>query len=289
MLLALGASAGCGLDVGASQPWVPIADITGPLATSGAAAPRAAPVPGAALRVVTYNVDEENNTGAAALAAAITRVPELASADVFMFEEEEAYPEEGTSRSAQLAALLGVGYVYVPARVKGDGTHGLAIMSTYPIENVEKMDLPATNGQPRIAVAADIRVGDRVVHLIDVHLETFIDAEERVAQLAPAALGAPDAVVLAGDFNMGWLQWLATGVPVVSATRASDQAPVIDSFMRALGFADPSLGSGPTAHAYGQATRLDAVFARGLDVTFGGVSRVGPSDHWPLWFDVRVP
>jgi endonuclease/exonuclease/phosphatase family metal-dependent hydrolase len=241
------------------------------------------------VRVVTWNLDEENNTGASNLAAAILGDPRLASTPVFIFQEEEAYPGEGASRSAKLAALLGVGYVYVPARVKADGTHGLAIMSAYPIANVEVMALPETNGRPRIAVSADIQIGAHTLHVIDVHLETYLDAVERVLQLRPAVLDAAAPVLLAGDFNMGWVQWITTAVPVLSATAASDQSTAIDSYLGAIGFDRPTLGSGPTSHAFGQDARLDGVYGRGLGIQFGAVERVGPSDHWPMWVDVTLP
>jgi endonuclease/exonuclease/phosphatase family metal-dependent hydrolase len=273
--------------VGADQPWVPIETVEGPLSTEQQPPPHPR-VPGSVVRVVTYNVDEENDTGPEALSAAILGDPALATADVFVFQEEESYPEEGSSRSSRLAALLGVGYVYVPARQKGDGTHGLAIMSAYPLANVEKMDLPMTRGNARIAVAADVVIGTQMLHVIDVHLETYLDAQQRVQQLRPAVIDAATPVLVSGDFNMGWLQWPASYVPVVSSSSASDQSAVIDSYMHALGFDEPTSGSGPTSHAFGEDARLDAVYPRGLDVSFGGVEHVGPSDHWPMWVDVTM-
>jgi endonuclease/exonuclease/phosphatase family metal-dependent hydrolase len=273
--------------VGPDEPWVPIEMIEGPLATEQQPPPHPRD-PGPIVRVVTWNVDEENNTGPDALAAAILGDPALATADVFIFQEEESYPEEGSSRSSRLAALLDVGYVYVPARPKGDGTHGLAIMSPYPLASVREMDLPATRGNARIAVEAEVVVGAQTLHVIDVHLETYLDAQQRVLQLRPAVIDAASPVLVSGDFNMGWLQWPASYVPIVSASTASDQSAVIDSYMRALGFDEPTASSGPTSHAFGEDARLDAVYPRGLDVEFGAVEIVGPSDHWPMWVDVTL-
>jgi endonuclease/exonuclease/phosphatase family metal-dependent hydrolase len=288
------AAAGCAADVGAAQPWIPVDEVQPPLqvdaspaGAAGKAMPAAQP---ASLRVVTYNVDEEDpDMTPEQLAAAILGDADLASASVFLLQEEESHPWEPTSRSAQLADLLGTSYVYVPARMKGTSTHGLAILSVYPIENVEKMDLPATRGRARIAVAADIVVGEHVLHVITVHLEPTLNSSERLAQLRPAVIDAPAQVLLAGDFNMNWLQFVATGVPVLSATSASDQSAAVDSYLRALGFAVASAGSGTTAHATGYEARLDGIYGRGLAVRFGRVERVGPSDHWPLWADVTVP
>jgi endonuclease/exonuclease/phosphatase family metal-dependent hydrolase len=279
--------AACGVELGPSQPWQPIDQLRAPMQAEQLSPDRvraARPASADPLRVVTYNT--EYGQDPAGLAAAILGDPELARAGVFLFQEEESYPSEGRSRAAQLADLLGLGYVYVPARTKGAGTHGLAVMSAFPVDAVERMDLPlADNGVQRIAVSADVVIGGRTLHIIDVHLETRLNPRDRVAQLHPAVIDAADDVLVAGDFNTNWLTW-AGGLPVLAADR--DQAPIIDSYMTSLGFDLPSAGSGPTEHAYGLEFRLDSIYTRGLDVAFGGVVRTGPSDHWPMFIDVRL-
>jgi endonuclease/exonuclease/phosphatase family metal-dependent hydrolase len=280
-------ASGCGMSIGPDQPWVPIADISGELSAELVAPTiRAAPNAGTA-RIVTYNVQYAPDV--AAIAAAILATPDLADADVFLIQEIEAYPSEDGSRARQLASALQLGYVYVPARSKNGGTHGLAILSRFPIENVMRMDLPEASQtiQHRIAISADIDLGGRSLSLVDLHLDTKLNARERIAQLHPAVIDAPQEVIVAGDFNMSWVEWV-NGVPILTAS-ASDQAPIIDSYMRGLYFATPTSGSGPTETMYGIEQRLDAIYTRGLPSTFGGVPRVGPSDHWPMWIDVEKP
>jgi endonuclease/exonuclease/phosphatase family metal-dependent hydrolase len=279
--------AACGVELGPAGPWQPIDELSG-LMQAERSAPEtfraARPMAIDPLRVVTYNT--EYGQDPAGLAAAILGDPELSRAGVFLFQEEESYPGEGASRAAQLAALLDMGYVYVPARAKGDGTHGLAVMSAFWVDAVEKMDLPlADNGVQRIAIAADIHVADRTLHVIDIHLETRLNPRDRIAQLHPAVIGAARAVLIAGDFNTNWLTW-AGGVPVLVADR--DQAPIVDSYMTSLGFDAVSAGSGPTERAWGLEFRLDSIYTRGLDAAFGGVVRTGPSDHWPMYVDVKL-
>jgi endonuclease/exonuclease/phosphatase family metal-dependent hydrolase len=279
--------AGCGVELGPSRPWQPIDELRAPMQAESSSPDsfRAArPALADPLRVVTYNT--EYGQDPAGLAAAILADPALSRAGVFLFQEEESYPGEGRSRAAQLAELLRLGYVYVPARIKGTGTHGLAVMSAFPVDAIEKMDLPlADNGVQRIAVSADVRVGERTLHIIDLHLETRLNPRDRIAQLHPAVIDAADAVLVAGDFNTSWMTW-AGSVPVLAAER--DQAPIVDSYMTSLGFDLPSAQSGPTEHAYGLEFRLDSIYTRGLDAVFGGVVRTGPSDHWPMFIDVRL-
>jgi endonuclease/exonuclease/phosphatase family metal-dependent hydrolase len=283
--LALGA---CGVALGPDQPWQPIdqsgtSDMSAEVVAPGTLQTTPVP-PAAALRVVTYNTEYgEDPEG---LAAAILAAPELAHAGLFLLQEEESYPGEGESRARRLAGRLGLGYLYIPARHKADGTHGLALMSALPIDNVQKMDLPlADNGVQRIAVSADVHAGDRTLHVIDVHLETRLNPRDRVAQLHPAMIDAADSVLVAGDFNTNWISW-AGSVPVLANDR--DQAPIIDSYMASLAFDAPSAHSGATEHAYGLEFKLDSFYTRQLDVVFGGVVHTGPSDHWPMYLDVNL-
>ena len=101
-------------------------------------------------------------------------------------------------------------------------------------------------------------------------------------------MSAPETTLIAGDFNMSWVEWVDGKLPVLSSTRASDQAPVVDGYMRDQGFETPTAGSGNTEHMFGLEQRLDAIYTRELTATFGGVEHVGPSDHWPLWIDLTL-
>jgi endonuclease/exonuclease/phosphatase family metal-dependent hydrolase len=281
--------AACGVDLGPAQPWESI-DQAGvdasmmPEESAPGTFRSSRLVSSDPVRVVTYNTEYGENP--AGLAAAILGDPDLANAGVFLLQEEESYPSEPESRAATLAGLLGLGYLYVPAREKHGGTHGLSIMSAFPIDNLEKMMLPlADNGVPRMALSADVHVGDKVLHVIDIHLETRLNPKERVAQLHPAVIDAAADVLIAGDFNTNWVTW-AGSVPVLAAER--DQVPVLNSYMASLAFDAPSADSGPTEHAFGVEFKLDSIYTRGLETTFGGVVRTGPSDHWPMYIDVRL-
>lgn len=284
--------AGCGLDMTAAQPWVPITEIAGALAAervapSGGHGPFS--IPTRPLRVVTYNLEYAPDP--AALAAALRDTPALATAGLVLVQEVESYPAEGTSRAAQMASALGLGYVYVPARaVRDGGTHGLAILSAFPISDVEKMDLPETSrkSQHRIAIRATIDVEGTPLTVVDVHLDTKLNTQQRIAQLSPLVTASPDAALVAGDFNMSWVQWVDGTVPVLTATAAPDQAPVVDGYMRAQGFETPTADSGATEHMFGLEQRLDAIYTRDVVATFGAVERVGPSDHWPMWIDLAT-
>lgn len=291
--------AGCALDLGGTMPWTPAGDVVGALAPEIGGverrAPALAPGPGPrTLRVVTYNV--ERGADVAGLAELFATNPELSRADLFLLQEEESHPDEGTSRAERLAEALGLEYAYLPARMKGDATHGLAILSSLPILDLERMDLPfaalTVAEAQRIAVSADIDLGDRRLRIINVHLDTVLNVTDRIVQLRPAVIDAPAQVLVAGDFNTNDWLWTGSAVPLLPSNSVADtrQAPILDEYMRVLGFATPCADIGPTEHMPPVEFRLDAFFVRGLAVGPCHIDRsVNLSDHWPLWIDVTVP
>lgn len=287
-------AAACGVEVGEPGVWVPLDEIAPPYEAEVMAVPPSSPARSGRViatdpvRVVTFNVEYgEDPEG---LARAILGSDELASAGVLLLQEEEDHPDEGGSRAARLAELLDLGYVYAPARMKGDATHGLAILSAFPIEDARVMQLPEGLSR-RIALAADIRVGDRTLHVIDLHLDTVLNITDRILQIRPAVLEAPDVVLVGGDVNTNDYLWTES-VPNLPAdvVADADQAPILDEYMRALGFDTPTALLGATEHKYLSEFRLDAIFTRGLRVTPGRVVReVDQSDHWPMYVDVELP
>jgi endonuclease/exonuclease/phosphatase family metal-dependent hydrolase len=284
---------GCGLEVGPTADWVDTDSIVGELAPDRGGSNRALPLPmtsGDVFRVVSFNVEMGKDPD---LATQIRGNAAIADAALFLIQEEEGYPEEGTTRARRLAQQLDLGYVYVPGRVKKSGTHGLALLSRFPIENVEVMALPLTDGgQQRIAICADVVIGEARLHVVNLHLETHINITDRILHMRPAVIDLPEQVLVAGDVNTNPYLWEEGSVPLVPTAQIidTDQAPLLDDYMRALGFSTPADDVGPTERMLGVESRLDAIYTRGLVVGKATVERtVGGSDHWPIWVDVTLP
>jgi endonuclease/exonuclease/phosphatase family metal-dependent hydrolase len=248
------------------------------------------PQSGDRIRVVTYNID---------MGADPERVAEelyansaLASADVWLLQEEEFYPDELTTRASRLAAGLAMGWLYVPSKEKGDGTHGLAILSRFPIESAEMMTLPITEDwSRRIAVRAEIVIGELRLPVVDLHLETRINITDRILHIRPAVIDLPERVIVAGDVNTNPFLW-DDAFPIVPPGQIAntDQAPLLDDYMRGLGFSTPAANVGATEVHLGVESRLDAIFPRGLETTEATAERgISASDHFPVWVDVTLP
>lgn len=300
-------AAGCDMGVGPTAEWVPIDDLAGDitaelgapptppsgptLASGDVPATRYSGIDAAAkpvIRVASYNVEEGGRIDD--IAAAFRDDPDLESVTLLFVQEAERHGEASGMRD--LAEQLGWGWVYVPARFKDGGTQGLAVLSPYPLDNVERMELPhADGGTERIAIRADIDVDGRRLRIINVHLDTKLNITDRIVQLRPAVIDAAPSAIVAGDFNTNPYLWQATTIPnrPAAAVADTDQAPLVDDYMAGLGFATPTAGLGPTEHKYGVESRLDAIYVRGLAARPGEVRRdIELSDHWPLWIDVTL-
>ncbi len=284
----------CGMDLGDPAEWIATDTIEGALAVElGGAPPLRSTMPrsGDQIRVVTYNIDMGGDPET--VAEELRANDALAQADVWLLQEEEWYPNETATRASRLAAGLGMGWLYVPSKQKGDGTHGLAIVSRFPIESSEMMWLPnPDNWKPRIAVRAEIVVGDLRIPVVDLHLETRINITDRILHIRPAVIDLPRQVIVAGDVNTNPYIWEEGSFPILPSGQIvdTDQAPVLDDYMRQLGFATPAADVGPTESHLGVESRLDAIFTRDLVVTPATVERgITASDHWPVWADITLP
>lgn len=285
------ALAGCVSIDDEPRPWEPAAQIEGPLAVELGGSVAAPPVGLSALRIASWNV--ERGADPDALAAEIESSPVLSSADVILVQEIEMHPGEGGTRASRLAAALGMTWFYAPARIEGDGTHGDAILSRFPLAAPEVKRLPFVDqpihGRTRIAQRAEIELGTRTLAIVNVHLDTRLAVTDRIRQLDPAVTDNPPDV-LGGDLNtLPWI-WVDTAVPLLSteAVIGQDQAQIVDDYLHARGFATPIVHDADT-HESVFDMRLDALCPRGLVATDAGVDyTVAGSDHYAVWIDVAL-
>ena len=284
----------CGMDLGAPADWIATDLLEGTMSAElGGAPPLRSSTPGSgdSIRVVTYNIDMGRDPETVAVELLANEA--LQQADVWLLQEEEWYPNESATRASRLAAGLGMGWLYVPSKQKGDGTHGLAIVSRFPIESSEMMWLPnPDNWQPRIAVRAEIVVGSVRLPIVDLHLETRINIRDRILHIRPAIIDLPEQVIIAGDMNTNPYLWEEGSFPILPAGQIvdTDQAPLLDDYMRQLGFDTPAANVGATEIHLGVESRLDAIFTRGLEVSEATVERgITASDHFPVWADITLP
>jgi len=245
-------------------------DPEGPLYAG--AAPEAAPTPDGSLRLVTYNVKLAKNV---AEAARVLRRAPLRGADVIALEEMDS------SGAAEIAAALGMNYVYYPSSLyRGTKREfGNAILSPWPIEDPKKLVLPHRGflvDQLRTATVARVRVEGRPLRVYAIHLgappvTTGGRRRKQMDVILKDAALSPDPVVMLGDFNH-------LGVARYAASH---------------GYTWLSKDVGPTLPTPLRGFRFDHVLARGLPsgccLEAGVVREAQASDHKPVWVALPLP
>src|SRR5690606_12364321 len=152
----------------------------------------------------------------------------LAEADLYLIQEiEDHVPVEPRPRAEELAAALGLAVVYTPARAlggRGAGSHGLAVLSRWPIVDHAIVKLPyfdlPWSARPRIALGVLVDVAGTPVQVWNVHLDTRLAVESRLTQARPVferARALPGLAIVGGDFNT-WARHHEQAVDTLAAS-----------------------------------------------------------------------
>ncbi|MBK5293265.1 MAG: endonuclease/exonuclease/phosphatase family protein [Acidobacteriia bacterium] len=183
--------------------------------------------PKSTMRVLAWNIERGKQfTGQL---EAFRHHPYLAECDVLLLTETDV----GMARSANvdvaqaLAGALGFHYAFTPcylSLVKGSGIerdvdgdndlglHGNAILSRYPLQNIQA--IPLTNGIDKMAsreqrigrqaaLSAEIEVQGQTVTVVCVHLDANSSQQHRAGQMKTILKTLPDhgPAIVGGDWN----------------------------------------------------------------------------------------
>jgi endonuclease/exonuclease/phosphatase family metal-dependent hydrolase len=211
-------------------------------------------------------------------------IAELA-ADVAALQEVDTVRGSRRHRdqAQTIAGMLGAHQVYYPVEQKGLRRFGLAVLSRFPIVDVDRQPLPNLfslfNPRQRGALHARLETPAGRVHLVNTHLSLF--KLERRLQLAALLAGgalADDPLVLCGDLNAGPL----------STTYKKLSRRLTDVQTAATGGR-----AAATYHARSPVFRIDHIFVSShLTVRSTEVRQTADtaaaSDHLPLVADLEL-
>lgn len=167
-------------------------------------------------------------------------------------------------------------YIYAKNAVYGSGHHGNAILSKYPFDRFESINLSTMNRASRGILHTQLTLDDSVLHLLCVHLGLFKAerAEQSKALMTRIKEVVPpdEPLLMAGDFN----DWRT----VISRPLA-DNLGIEEAFVAVEGKHARSFP------AIKPALRVDRVYFRGMQVEEVACLQGKPwrtlSDHLPLF------
>lgn len=281
----------------------------------GASFIRVPAAPESAIVVCAYNVERGLRLGDQLRTFAGD--PGMPPPDLLLLSEADRGCTRTGNRNVarEYASALGMCYVYgvefleLP-RFWGPGgricrrcEHGNAIVSRYPLGNVRVIrhqearswhSLPQRIlhvGEPRlggrVAVAADVRIGERMLRVYAVHFESGRDADHhRAAQaqeLIGHAAGVAHGVIMGGDMNVAhYLDVLGEHTDELT-TETLSRAGYAD------GHATLPRGQRATSDS---GVAIDLIFGHGVAFTDAGIGLRaiwgGLSNHLPVWARIAV-
>ncbi len=248
------------------------------------------------IRIATFNVYSGKDTGK--IAGAIRANKNISQAEIILLQEIEAHHIEAKERAQAIADELGYLCLYAPARdviSKAEiiGTHGLAILSKFPIKDYDVVSLKEFNlrynSRKRIALNAILEIDDQLIQVCNVHLDLRINVQERIQQAA----GIIDKlnthhiqkIVMGGDFNTVPIYWAGRVLPIFYSRQKSK----FNAFVQSQGFVSRLSDIGYTMHQKLIKFSLDSIYTKSLEVTAFGVERdIMVSDHKPVWVDIQL-
>ena len=241
----------------------------------------------AEIKIVSYNIRWRGGQDLQEIIALLKSDPEIGGASIIGLQEVDRNKKRtGNTNTVRLMAeALGMHYAWAapPLSERTKETEeetGVAILSPYPLSEVERIVLPieGPGGRRRVALGATVRIGEKHVRAYSVHAETRISSRKRVEQFQAVLddlsryTKTTRAVVL-GDFNTAWTQ------DVEDATRLFTQAQ----------FETPIPNNKTTWRTFILELKLDWIWIKGLQATEYGIDKkIGYSDHWPLWVKARL-
>ena len=241
------------------------------------------------IKIVTYNMRWRGGDDLRALIKLLKDDKEIGGASIIGLQEVDRNKERTnhTNTARVIAEELGMYYAWAapppPASAAGRAEEetGVAILSPYPLKDVQRIVLPneGPKGRRRAAIGATVQVGQKTLRVYSVHAETRTSNEKRLEQFKAVIddlqiyqAQIKNAVIL-GDFN----------------TLTSKDVNATSRLFTERGFETPFSNDEPTWKTFIIRLKLDWMWLRGIDVKAHGIDRqVGLSDHWPLWAVVRL-
>jgi endonuclease/exonuclease/phosphatase family metal-dependent hydrolase len=246
--------------------------------------------PDGEIKIVSYNIRWRGGNDLKRLIRTLRDDPVIGGAHVIGLQEvDRDRKRSGNVNAARLMAEeLGMNYAWAAPpsngkksddREAGEDETGVAILSRYPLSDVERIVLPHAGPgcRRRAAVGATVHVGDTPVRVYSVHAETRLEIARKTEQWRAAldSLALRPAVsraVVLGDFNS------IKGKDVRAARKLFSES----------NFSTPFPDDKSTWKTFIIKLKLDWLWLRGLQPTSHGIAKhVKFSDHWPLWVRVK--
>jgi endonuclease/exonuclease/phosphatase family metal-dependent hydrolase len=185
-----------------------------------------------ALVLASYNVHGCIGTDGRHDPLRTSKVLAGSNASIIGLQEIDSCHEDGEANADLeiLASTLNLQAVSGAVRDRADGRYGNALLTSWPITDVRKVDLSVGKHEPRGALDVDLQVHEARVRVVVTHFGLKPhERRKQTAQLLSAVASDPqgaDITILLGDLN----EWFALGRPLRWLHRNFGWAPSLATF-----------------------------------------------------------
>jgi endonuclease/exonuclease/phosphatase family metal-dependent hydrolase len=241
------------------------------------------------IKIVSYNIRWRGGDELNKLIQLLKDDPEIGGATIIGLQEVDRNKKRtGNTNTVKLiAGELGKHYAWAaPPSLKTENEEetGVAILSNYPLAEVQRIVLPheGPGGRRRVAIGATVNIAGAPLRIYSVHSENRISVDEKIEQtkavLEDLSHHPNDMrAIILGDLNT----WEGGAVKRTSKlfTERNFTTPFPNgnsTFVRTILVIPIRL-------------KLDWIWLRGLEAASHGIDRkITLSDHWPLWTVVKL-
>ena len=241
------------------------------------------------IKIISYNIRWRSGEELSKISAQLKGNSDLGGATIIGLQEVDRHKKRtGYANTVRaLAEDLGMFYAWAaPPPAKGDQEEetGVAILSVYPLTDVQRIVLPyeGPGGRRRLALGASVKIGETSIRIYSVHAETRIPIKNKLDQMRAvlddlAHYPKISSAIVLGDFN----------------TWEANAAEETSRLFKEAGFVTPFSNDEPTFFRktvlLNIELKLDWIWLRGLEPVSHGIDRmIDVSDHWPLWSVVKI-
>lgn len=159
------------------------------------------------LRLASYNIHAGVGSDKRFDPKRLARVLQQLDADIIGLQEVVSVGPEGFALLDELAQACGMEAVAGPTMMRGDASYGNALLSRWPVRNVQRLEQTITRYEPRGALSLEVGEAQTTLNVAVTHLglrnhERRAQVEKLLEWLPPS----PAPIALLGDLNE-WFPW----------------------------------------------------------------------------------
>ena len=155
------------------------------------------------IKVMCYNIYGARNTDGARDLNRIIEVINAKKPDIIGLQEVDRKTSriQGRDIPQEMSEATGMAHVFRKAISFGGGEYGLAILSKFPISDVEAVKLPGS-GEARIALLATVETkSGKKLRVLNTHLDYGADQDKQVKEIEELIKDQKVHIAM-GDFNI---------------------------------------------------------------------------------------